>query len=329
MTRDACSSLIPVKYGKATSTGLVLADGLSFNVWETIGKDLKLCEGAVLWWLGDWLNYGDRAYGEMYTQALEASDYSLSTLQNAKWVAGRVESSLRSELLPYKAHQEVASLDPSQQAEVLTIAAEKNLTVREIRRLASAIRYPAITGVIPPAGKYECIVIDPPWPMEKIEREVAPNQAGPGIPVFEYPTMQEDQLIAFGETMKAMTDDNCHLFCWTTHKHLPMALRLLEVWGFSYVCTLVWHKNGGFQPFGLPQYNCEFVLYARHGSPKFVDTKDFMCCFNAQRREHSRKPDSFYDVVKRVTGGRRIDVFSREPRDGFDQYGNEAEKFAA
>lgn len=79
---------------------------------------------------------------------------------------------------------------------------------------------------------------------------------------------------------------------------------------------------------GLPQFNCEFVLYARRGSPRFVETKDLFACFNAPRREHSRKPDEFYDVVRRVTGAPRIDVFSRERRNGFDQYGNQTEKFA-
>lgn len=171
-------------------------------------------------------------------------------------------------------------------------------------------------------GRYGTIVIDPPWDMQKIERDVAPNQSG-----FEYPTMSEDELAKF-QPMLELPADDCHVFCWTTHKHLPSALRLIETWGLHYVCVFVWHKSGGFQPFGLPQYNCEFVVYARRGSPKFISLKKFFCCFNGDRREHSRKPDEFYDMVRRVTDGRRIDIFSRERRDGFDGYGNEADKFA-
>jgi N6-adenosine-specific RNA methylase IME4 len=173
-----------------------------------------------------------------------------------------------------------------------------------------------------PPGQYSTIVIDPPWPMEKIERDVRQKQVA-----FEYPTMTEDQLKDFGSVVNGMAHDECHLFMWTTQKYLPLALELLDVWGFRYVLTMVWHKSGGFQPVGLPQYNCEFVLYARRGSPKFADTKAFNCCFEAPRREHSRKPDEFYDLVRRVTDGSRIDVFSRERRGGFDQYGNEADKF--
>lgn len=165
------------------------------------------------------------------------------------------------------------------------------------------------------AGEYDVIVIDPPWPMEKIERDVTPEQVA-----FEYPTMQEDELAA----MQLPAADDCHVWVWTTHKFLPMCLRLLDVWGLKYVCTFVWHKPGGFQPFGLPQYNCEFAVYARRGTPQFIDTKAFPVCFDAPRGKHSEKPEAFYDVVRRVTAGRRIDIFNRRQIDGFDVWGKEA-----
>ena len=74
--------------------------------------------------------------------------------------------------------------------------------------------------------------------MQKIEREVRPNQVG-----FEYPTMSEDELAAF--PVPHIAADDCHLFCWTTQKFLFMANRLIEAWGFRYVCQFVWHKPGG------------------------------------------------------------------------------------
>lgn len=173
-------------------------------------------------------------------------------------------------------------------------------------------------SIKPPEGKYRTIVIDPPWEMEKIQRDLAPNQVD-----FDYPTMTLDDIKNFN----IPAHEECHLWLWTTQKYLPDAFDVLKAWDFKYLVTFVWHKNGGFQPVGLPQYNCEFVLLARKGGQAFLDTKQFFTCFNAQRREHSRKPDEFYDLVKRVSPEPRIDIFGREGRDGYDVWGVEKDYF--
>lgn len=209
---------------------------------------------------------------------------------------------------------ESGSSENSEQDE-LEQSRKREAALREQLKLAQTI-------VEIPQQQYGTIVIDPPWPMKKIERVVRPNQVE-----FDYPTMDYEQLRAFRAKFRQMAADQCHVFMWTTQKFLPMALRLFEDYEVKYVLTMVWHKPGGFQPVGLPQYNCEFVLYGRIGSPEFIDTKAFNCCFDADRGEHSRKPNEFYDLIRRVTPDGRVDIFSREKRPGFDQFGNEPDKF--
>jgi N6-adenosine-specific RNA methylase IME4 len=173
-------------------------------------------------------------------------------------------------------------------------------------------------GVALPTGKYSCIVIDPPWQMQKIERDERPNQVE-----FDYPTMSEDELKAFD--LPALSADDCHLYLWTTQKHLPLALRLAEHWGFKYQCLMTWVKNVGFTPFSW-MYTTEHVLFCTKGSLPLLAIGRRLD-FGGKVREHSRKPDEFYNIVREVSPGPRIDVFSREKRNGFDQYGNEVEKY--
>ncbi len=195
--------------------------------------------------------------------------------------------------------------------------------IRIAKKLAGVAELADIAAgrIVVPDGIYRCLVVDPPWPMKKIEREVRPNQV-----TFVYPTMSEQQLLDY-RLVTEKTDAAAHLWLWTTQRFMPLAFRVIEAWGFEYLATLTWCKPGGYQPVGLPQYTSEFVLLARRGGLPFLDTKDFGTWFQAPRREHSRKPDEFYDLVRRVSPSPRIDMFSREAHDGFDQHGLETGKF--
>ena len=182
----------------------------------------------------------------------------------------------------------------------------------EIKQHLESVEVQAIKAV---EGIYDVVVIDPPWPIEKIERDERPMQTS-----FDYPTMSLNEI----KGIDIPCAGNCHVWVWTTHKFLPAAFNILEAWGLKYVCTFVWHKPGGFQPVNLPQFNCEFALYCRKGSPKLLDTKNLPTCFNAARGSHSEKPKEFYDFVRRVTAGRRLDMFNRRQIEGFDGWGKEA-----
>jgi N6-adenosine-specific RNA methylase IME4 len=185
----------------------------------------------------------------------------------------------------------------------------------ENRERIQAIKEQPITV---PKGKFQTIVIDPPWPMEKIDRDTRPNQVG-----FDYPTMSEEDLMDW--PLSKFAADNCHLYLWTTHRFQPIAMRLAEHWGFTYQCLMTWVKNVGMTPYSW-MYSTEHVLFCRRGFLS-LEKLGMRLDFRANVREHSRKPDIFYEIVRQASPGPRLDMFSREPREGFEQHGNEAAKF--
>jgi len=167
-------------------------------------------------------------------------------------------------------------------------------------------------------NKYQCIVIDPPWPMKKLEREERPAQ-GPNL---DYPTMTLEEIEAI--QLKEMTDPNgCHIYLWTTHKFLPDALRIFERWGVRYECLLTWVKPSGFTPFSW-MYNTEHVLFGRVGKSLEVQKKGMKLAFNGSvGRQHSKKPEEFYSRVVMASPEPRLEMFARQPHDGFDAWGDE------
>ena len=168
----------------------------------------------------------------------------------------------------------------------------------------------------PPEDRsYAVVVVDPPWPVKPLELKDTGTGGHIGYPVMSISAIEETTLPA--------TD--AHVFLWTTQRFLPAALRLFDVWGVRYSLTYVWRKPDGFQPPGLPKYNCEFCLYGRIGKPpQELHRKDWWACFDAPRAGHSVKPDSFYSMLRKRYPGPRLDMFNRRRIPGFDGWGNEA-----
>lgn len=169
-----------------------------------------------------------------------------------------------------------------------------------------------VTG---PIGLFEVIVLDPPW---NYGREYDPDTSRVANP---YPEMTQDQL---KEIDISATDDSV-MFLWTTHQFLWDAKDLLNHWGFTYKATMVWNK----QKIGMGRWlrmQCEFCLIGIRGKPTWENTT-WRDIIEEPRREHSRKPESFYEMVDAVTVGRKLEFFSRTKRKGWEVVGNDTEKF--
>ena len=236
-----------------------------------------------------------------------------------------VTQSLRNNLLraypdPDKALEYINAC-PEESELVSRYAIQKHFR-EEKRREVELARQDLRSNPIPsPTGTYSTFVIDPPWPMKKIEREVAPNQAA-----IDYPTMSIAEIKEIDVPgMVDNTRDGALLFMWTTQKYLLPAIDIIQTWDFRYRYLMVWHKTGGFQPYNCPQFNGEFVAVGAKGNPQFTDTSDFPAVFEGKRRGHSVKPVEFYDMIRRATEGMgsRIDMFAREAHEGFVGWGNE------
>ena len=107
----------------------------SFEQWESCGDFIHRSQKAMHFWLGDWVNYGERKWGERYKEVLEKTRYDYQTLRNDKWISSRVPSERRRPDLSFDHHQTVADLPAEEQDELLSTAEEKHLNNETFRKL--------------------------------------------------------------------------------------------------------------------------------------------------------------------------------------------------
>src|SRR4051812_19195401 len=115
-----------------TETRWQAEPGLSFEEWVDQGRRLGVMGRAAQWWLGDWINYGEHAYGEKYAQAVDETGLDTQTLMNLAWVASSVAPPLRVERLSWSHHREVAALDDDAKQRWLATAEEEELPVAKL-----------------------------------------------------------------------------------------------------------------------------------------------------------------------------------------------------
>jgi hypothetical protein len=119
-----------------SQTALTLPTELTIEQWGIIGTQLAKFGNGIQWWLGDWWHYGDHHYGDRAKAVAKGIfPYEFETSANFGWVAGKVPSSLRNELLSFNHHYTIASLDDrAVQKKWLDKAAQFKWSIKKLRQ---------------------------------------------------------------------------------------------------------------------------------------------------------------------------------------------------
>jgi N6-adenosine-specific RNA methylase IME4 len=162
-----------------------------------------------------------------------------------------------------------------------------------------------VRGLVRRVGRFRALVIDPPWDYEWLS---IAGRATPG-----YATMTHEQLMALD--VAQWSEDNCHLYLWTTNNFMTRAVDLMARWGFQHKTVLTWVKPR----WGLGSYfrnSTEHVLFGVRGELR-TRSDSIATHFEAPVSKHSAKPSIFYEIVRKASHEPFGEVFQREERADF------------
>jgi N6-adenosine-specific RNA methylase IME4 len=173
-------------------------------------------------------------------------------------------------------------------------------------------------------GPYATILADPPWQFQNRTGKVAPEHRR----LLRYPTMELKEIMEL--PVPRLAAARSHLYLWVPNALLQDGLKVMEAWGFTYKSNVVWYKvrkDGGPDGRGVGFYFrnvTELVLFGVRGSMRTLQPgRTQVNILSTRKREHSRKPDEFYDLVESCSPGPYLELFARFARQGWDQWGNE------
>jgi N6-adenosine-specific RNA methylase IME4 len=172
-----------------------------------------------------------------------------------------------------------------------------------------------------PKGKYNVILADPPWKYTDTCEKGAIQSKG-ADKHYKDGSLTIQQLSTMDVPYISAKDSI--LFLWTTSPMLEDSFKVINSWGFKYKASFIWDKI----KHNMGHYNSvrhEFLLLCIKGSFQPEELKLFDSVISMEKtKKHSEKPDIFYEMIETLyPTGKKIELFARNKRDGWDSWGNE------
>lgn len=175
-------------------------------------------------------------------------------------------------------------------------------------------------------GTFQTILADPPWRFQNRTGKMAPEHQR----LKRYRTMSLDEIKAMPVATHAR--DPSHLYMWVPNALLREGLEVMEAWGFKYKTNLVWYKirkDGGPDGRGVGFYFrnvTELILFGVRGSQRTLTPgRTQVNLLATRKREHSRKPEEIYELVRECSPGPYLELFARQRVKGWKSWGDEVD----
>ena len=182
-----------------------------------------------------------------------------------------------------------------------------------------------IVDIFNTSMKYDVILADPPWKQSKGgKKSVRQSSSGQAM---DYSVCTLDEIRNHLKQATELTEDNAILFLWTIDKYLIDAQRIAESLGYKLHARMIWNKVTGIPAAFTIRYGHEYLLYMYKGKlrPIAYDERGRIhTVFTERVKRHSQKPEISFEIIQRLyPTERKIELYARQERPGWDCWGNE------
>ena len=167
-----------------------------------------------------------------------------------------------------------------------------------------------------PNKKYKLILADPPWSYDNLHTGRNMNH---GV-IDKYLTLSVEELKQF--PISNISQDDSYLFMWVTSPLLPEGIEVFKSWGYTYKAAIYWDKDtkGGL---GYWLRGCvEICLLGKKGNVPPLRLQ-YPNIIKQKITKHSQKPNKLYEMIESLNINPKIELFSRNNREGWDSWGNQ------